>query len=510
MAKSSSIDNIKLQVIEVQSPDVEIKLGGVMTATSDSSPIDIKTGGTPTTNIKKPKIESLWCNLPASTSLQLAASAKEEDGEGMGSFANSIHLAHVTYYPQLECSSLFSKTPDNLPSSLRRHYSSGRIIKVQMSPNRSPIELFTFQNGVKSTENVLIVHGLGVSSFSFRGMVESLGSRGVRVIAVDLPGSGFSDRSTMEVAERSDGSLQRLRDVYGLIQEKGIFWAFDQIVETGQIPYEEIMKSRVLERKSVKSIELGSEELGRVLGQVIQTMNLAPVHLVLHDSALLMSANWVSENSGLVKSITLVDTGLKPALPSLVLGLPLIREFLLGSSLAYERLIRSCCVKKIGGFDFQASRVLLKGRDGSRSIAEMGRRLNYSFNIGEWGGSDAIKGLPIQVLWSKEWSEEGRQAAEALSQAKFVEHSGGRWPQEDTADELAENIAEFVSSLPKSVRQTEEEHIPEHIQMMFDKEQTGDHHHDHHHQSHGGHDHHHGHGNADYMDAYGLGNAWGH
>ncbi|KAK1582926.1 hypothetical protein Q3G72_019583 [Acer saccharum] len=76
---------------------------------------------------------------------------------------------------------------------------------------------------------------------------------------------------------------------------------------------------------------------------------------------------------------------LKPDLPSLVLGLPLIKEFLLGSSLAYERLIRSCCVKKIiGGFDFQASRVLLKGRDGSRSIAEMGRRLNYSFNIGEW------------------------------------------------------------------------------------------------------------------------------
>ncbi|KAK2640436.1 hypothetical protein Ddye_028231 [Dipteronia dyeriana] len=81
---------------------------------------------------------------------------------------------------------------------------------------------------------------------------------------------------------------------------------------------------------------------------------------------------------------------------------------------------------------------------------------------------------------------------------------------EDTANELAENIAEFVTSLPKSVRQTEEEHIPEHIQMMFDKEQAGDHHHDHHHHSHGGHGHHHGHGHADYMDAYGLGKAWGH
>ncbi|KAK0591376.1 hypothetical protein LWI29_000744 [Acer saccharum] len=66
---------------------------------------------------------------------------------------------------------------------------------------------FRFPKRRQLTENVLIVHGLGVSSFLFRGMVESLGSRGVRVIAVDLPGSGFSNRSAMEVAERSDGSL---------------------------------------------------------------------------------------------------------------------------------------------------------------------------------------------------------------------------------------------------------------------------------------------------------------
>ncbi|KAK1584520.1 hypothetical protein Q3G72_033703 [Acer saccharum] len=140
MAKSSSIDNIKLEVMEVQSSDIEIKLGGVMTATTDSSPIDIKIVGTPTTNNKKPKIESLWCNLPeknwceleklgsrmlfvsaTSTSLQLAASAKdeeeeeEEDGEGMGSFANTIYVAYGIY-PHLECSSQFYKKVDNHPS----------------------------------------------------------------------------------------------------------------------------------------------------------------------------------------------------------------------------------------------------------------------------------------------------------------------------------------------------------------------------------------------------------
>ncbi|TXG65452.1 hypothetical protein EZV62_006727 [Acer yangbiense] len=71
MAKSSSIDNIKLEVMEVQSSDIEIKLGGVMTATTDFSPIDIKIGGTPTTNNKKPKIESLWCNLPGNVLISI-------------------------------------------------------------------------------------------------------------------------------------------------------------------------------------------------------------------------------------------------------------------------------------------------------------------------------------------------------------------------------------------------------------------------------------------------------
>ncbi|KAI9185091.1 hypothetical protein LWI28_004058 [Acer negundo] len=70
MAKSSSMD-IKLEVMEVQSSDIDIKLGEAMTATTDSSPIDIKIGGTPTTNNKKPKMESLWCNLPVNVLISI-------------------------------------------------------------------------------------------------------------------------------------------------------------------------------------------------------------------------------------------------------------------------------------------------------------------------------------------------------------------------------------------------------------------------------------------------------
>ena len=87
-------------------------------------------------------------------------------------------------------------------------------------------------------------------------------------------------------------------------------------------------------------------------------------------------------------------------------------------------------------------------------------------------------------------------------------HAMFLWSQEGSAGELAENVVQFVSSLPKTVRQVEEEPIPEHIQKMFD-EAKDSHHHNHHHDGHGhshGHDHAHA---AGFMDAYGLGQAWG-
>ncbi|XP_038717388.1 protein AUXIN RESPONSE 4-like [Tripterygium wilfordii] len=419
--------------------------------------------------------------------------------------------------------SLLSSDPRSwfrsLPASLRQHYSGGRTIKVQTAPGRSPIEVFTFESGLfgSDAENVLIIHGFGISSYSFGGIVQSLDSNGVRGIAIDLPGNGFSDKSTVEIEEgAASGVLGRFRDVLGIIREKGFFWAFDQMIETGQIPFEEVV-TRLSRREVVRPIELGSEEIGRVLGEVIKTMGLAPLHLVLHDSSLAMVADWVRENSGLVRSVTLIDTGREPALPPWVLEMPVIRNFVLGYKFTYDRLIKLCCSKEIGGLEAEAERILLNGRDGRRSVVGMGRKMNYTFDIAEWGDSDGLRGMPIQVLWSegwsKEWSAVGRQVAEALPRANFVSHSGGRWPQEDTADEIAQDISKFLSSLPKSVRQTEEEPIPEHIQTMLDEAKSNhDNHHHHHHHGHGSHDHHDGHAHdhgAGYMDAYGLGHRWG-
>ncbi|CAI0551298.1 unnamed protein product [Linum tenue] len=410
----------------------------------------------------------------------------------------------------------------SLSTPLRQHYSKGRIVKAQLSLNQKPVEVFVYESEkgkIFDAEKVLIVHGLGLSSFSFRKVVDFLGSKGIHGIAFDLPGNGFSDKSREVMEERGDGAFERLLDVYALIKEKGVFWAFDNMVETGQIPYEAV-QSHFSEKKSVvRPIALGSEEIGKVLGQVMFTMGIAPVHLVLHDSSLNMVANWVSENPGMFRSVTLVDTGSNSALPLRILEVPLVREVVLGSNFVYKKLISTCCSKGIGSADLEAHRMVSRGKDGWRATVGTEKLLNGSFDIGEWGSSEGMRGIPIQVVWSrswsKKWSDEGRRVSEALPRAKFVEHSGGRWPQEDTAEEIGERVATFVSSLPKSFRQAEEESIPDHIQKQLDEAKQNSHHHHHghsHSNGHSGHDHDHDHNHgqaAGYMDAYGLGQAWG-
>ncbi|XP_057722777.1 protein AUXIN RESPONSE 4 [Arachis stenosperma] len=444
-------------------------------------------------------------------------------------FYFTLSLSLIILYFLFFSSSLSSQDTKSwflsLPTSVCHHYNNGRTVKVQPLPNHSPIELFTIQEPSPSpspspstvSENILIVHGFGLSSYSYRHVLHSLASKGVRALAIDLPGNGFSDKSMEVTVEGINGVLGRFWYVYSEIKEKGVFWAFDQMVETGQIPYEEIL-ARMSKRKVSKPIDLGPQEMGKVLGQVIDSLGLAPVHLLLHDSALGFTAPWISQNSHLVRSVTLVDpvSSTSGALPICVLEYPVVREVVLGFSLAFAKIVNMCCSKRIRVADADAQRLLLKGRDGEKAVVAIGKKLNYSFDIAEWGGSENLKTVPMQVLWSsgwsKEWSDEGNRVARALPQANFVTHSGGRWPQEDAPDEIAEKISEFILSLPKSVRKVEEEPIPEHIQKMFDEAKSGDHDHIHHHHHHHDHDHHidaHVHG-AEYMDAYGLGEGHHH
>lgn len=335
-----------------------------------------------------------------------------------------------------------------------------------------------------SSQNVLFVHGLGCSSYAFSKVVKILGENGVRAVAIDLPGSGFSDRFETVTEEKVIEGFRRLLEMYNEIKEKGIFWGFDQLVEQGYVNYDyQENEIRVTKVKSLKAIQLGPEEMGRVLKQVIDTMGLAPVDLVLHDSAFNLGANWVSKDLGFIRSVTLLDTtSNQSAFPSWVLRFPVIREVVSGFDFVFSKVFQTCCSNSGRVSDSESHRLLLKGKDGMKWAARLGIKMNSSFDIAEWGKLNGVKNLPMQVIWSsgssEEWIKQGRQVADVFPKATFVSHSGGRWPQEDTADDLAEIIHEFVSKLPKPAKfSNKKDPAPEQIHETLDEASSNAHQH---------------------------------
>ncbi|KAJ6806240.1 protein AUXIN RESPONSE 4 isoform X1 [Iris pallida] len=394
-------------------------------------------------------------------------------------FTISISLLTLLLLPFLRrtpTATSFLRFPDHL----RRHYSAGRLLKIQ------PFELFVADSGASaSAETVLLLHGLGSSSFSFRRVLPALAGAGLRAVAVDLPGSGFSDRPP---AARS-----WLLDTLAQMRENGVFWAFDQLVETGEIP--------------LRADAGGLQEPGSSVGKVLDEMSIGkPVHLVLHDSALAASASWVSANARRVRSVTLLDTPVAelPAFPSQFLQVPALGSLLLKSRFMFAGLLRMCCSRTVGGDAAEAYRLLIAYEDGKRAVVEAGKGLNRSFDLGEWARSEEMKGIAIQVLWSSMWSdrwiEEGRRVASTVPEAQFVWHSGGRWPQEDDAEEISELIVQFVSSLPKSITQSEEDHLQDRTEQELGEDNYN-------------HAHDHGYGHDDvagYASTYGRGQEWGY
>ncbi|KAL0921681.1 hypothetical protein M5K25_008778 [Dendrobium thyrsiflorum] len=384
-----------------------------------------------------------------------------------------------------------------LPDGLRSHYSTGKFIKVNPAGGGEQMQVFAVELGKKDAETVLLVHGLGCSSYSFRRVVRSLAAGGLRAVAIDMPGSGFSDEVSLVNNAKWGGPFGWICGIFGEIKEKGIFWGFDQLIETGEI------QERPTRVSSSEGLEYRPAEMGLILGQVINSMSLAPVHLVLHDSALIAGKNWVSANAGLVSSLTLIDASPKSAaFPSPLLRLPVLDHLLLGSKTLFTWLLRLCCARSVDGVDAEAYRLVLKRKNRRTAVLAAWRALNHSLDVGEWANSEELEGLPIQVLWSNslsdQWIDEGRRVNASIPHAKFTFHFGGRWPQEDAAEEISGMIADFVSSIPKSIKRIEEDTVPDHMQKMFEEASNQDHHHHGHDQDYG----------LGYMGMYGLGHGW--
>ncbi|KAI3850544.1 hypothetical protein MKX03_003980 [Papaver bracteatum] len=410
---------------------------------------------------------------PACTAHELGSSPTANASKFWAYFTFGISLCTLLILtlsastPQDDESWFFS-----LPTDLKHHYSNGRMIKVMKSPfNAFPFQVFAIESdsprNEEEEETVLLIHGFGANSYSFRNVIKSLGLNGIHAVGMDLPGSGFSDKSEFVMEyERLGGISGWFHDVYSDLREKG--W-FDQLVGIPSYEDETTTQTRTL-TKILKPMDLDSEDIGTIIGQVIDSSDLSsPVHIVLHDFALVKCGSWISWNLEVVRSITLIDSApADTAFPLRMLEMPVARDVVLGFSSAYQGLLRNCCSRSVNRTVAEAHRILLTGRDGRRGAlgVKKGREgldgsIGGGFDLGDWADFMEENSVPIQVLWSRNWSEEwtkeGSWVASKLPAANFFKHSGGRWPQEDAADEIAETITKFVAALPKYVKIVMEE-----------------------------------------------------
>ncbi|KAL6654136.1 hypothetical protein ACP70R_007601 [Stipagrostis hirtigluma subsp. patula] len=344
------------------------------------------------------------------------------------------------------------------PPLLRRHLAAGRVLKLDPSPG-----LFAVSSepapAAASPHRVLILPGLAAGSFSFRRVLSSLSARGVPAAALDLPGQGLSP--TPPAAAAAPASASALRE----IMDRGVFHAFEHLVQTGEVPYQEAAAAGT---PTPASSPYTPAEAAAAVARAVEALGVAPVHLVLHDSALAAGAAFVAANPAAVRSVTLIDTTASlPAFPAAVFDVPVLGKLVLRVPALFRGLVRLCCARRMGAEEAEAHLAAMRGEGRAQGVVEAWKAMNHSFELGEWRrSSEEVARLPVMVLWSGTWSDkwidEGKKVVAALPDAKFVYHSGGRWPQEEAYEEISELITEFVTSTPASLEQQSEEYPSQH------------------------------------------------
>lgn len=417
----------------------------------------------------------------------------------------------------------------SMPAGVRAHFEAGKLVKVEVGRDRSPVKMFVRSSPkIAAGETALLLHGLGSSSYLYRKLIPLLAARGISAVAVDFPGAGLSEKPYLGRDDDDDSiedlNLQRRGFLHVRFEAlktllvEGVFHnSHDESVEH---EFLEQLRSATKQNKGKKVLALGPEEMGEALDQIVASLELAPVHLVMHDTGVEVGLAWASQNPTKVASLTLVDSvPWWPSLPFWLFEVPLLGPIIAQSDLAFRLVLRSSCFSSVTTEVAEDHGYLLRSSDGLRALLASLAASNTSMDVAGWAGHSHFGDIPKQILWasgwSKEWQSEGEQLAVALPGASFHSHHGSRWPQEDAAPEIADIIAEFVKSLPSSLQQhIDYETLPNNAELLYEMaKESGNSPRSSHSQDNLGriHRHHHSHGHElGYMEGLGQAAGVGH
>jgi pimeloyl-ACP methyl ester carboxylesterase len=206
-------------------------------------------------------------------------------------------------------------------------------------------------------EPVLLLHGVPSSSFLYRKMLPELAGQGLRGVSFDLPGVGLSDKP--------------------------------------------------------KDIDYDWHALAKWVGRVVDVLALPPVHLVLHDIAGPIGAEWAIHNPVKVRSITFTNAVMDvahytPAFPLRTLRVPVLRHVVFSTmnTPTALRFFRHSGVKNPDAIDedvVESYLYLVRNNGGHHSFLEIMDGFDLTERHRDWlrDGLLAID-KPMQLVWGEQ------------------------------------------------------------------------------------------------------------
>jgi haloalkane dehalogenase len=284
-------------------------------------------------------------------------------------------------------------------SLLERHRASGRVFTA------GGIRSFLLDDGPRDGEPVVCVHGVPASAYLYRKVVPALAARGLRGIAIDLPGLGFAERPV----------------------DADYTW-------TG---------------------------LGRWLGSAIDALELDRFHLVVHDIGGPIGFEVAAAHPDRVRSLTVlnspvaVETFHRPWMMEpfahRVVGEAWLKSIKLPGSFA--SLMRYVGVsRRVSSAEIACYIPLLFGDDDGRAFLKIMRGFEMTAAKQRLYLS-AVRDTPypVQIVWGVRdrgltWRRYGVQAQTAAGLDNAILLPGKHFLQEDCPDEVAAAVHQFVST----------------------------------------------------------------
>jgi pimeloyl-ACP methyl ester carboxylesterase len=282
---------------------------------------------------------------------------------------------------------------------ISQHESNGNYVMVD------GLKTFFLDSG--NGPVVFCIHGVPTSSFLYRKVVQQLQLRGLRAMAIDLPGLGLTDRPEN----------------------------FNYIFSN----------------------------FGTFCNRFLDSLKIDEVHLLIHDIGTPVGLSMAAQNSSRIKSITVLNSMLdvehfeKP-LPMRPFEKPVLGEGALAmlTPSTFPLMMKTAGVINydvISKEEMAAYIHLLKREDGGKAFLKIMRSFEQTKEFTQacysaWQNP----AYPVQLIWGDKdpfltWKEKGREFEEARPGVSVTKVESKHFLQEEAYDTIAAKVKELVQNI---------------------------------------------------------------